>query len=138
MSGDKAWRTLAPWGFSDYEVNRDGEVRRVGSDTPRVPNSEGAVGLVGDDGLKHCRAVGKLCRLAFGPKAPGATVPRAKLTPKLVAEIRSRPDAPTPLAAELDVSPSTIKAARAGQTWRGVRRKPRARYETDAAAMRAA
>lgn len=138
MKSDKAWRSLAPWGFSAYEISRNAEIRAVGSNIIRAPNSEGAVGLVDDDGKKRCRAVGKLCRLAFGPRAPGATVPRAKLTPEQVAAIRRRPDAPTPLAAELGVSPSTIKAVRAQQTWRGVKARPRAQYETDAAAMRAA
>lgn len=132
----KSWRNLAPWGFPGYEINRQAEVRTVGSEAVHRPNELGAIGLVDAQGRKRCRTVGKLCRLAYGASAPGASKPRAKLSPKAVAEIRRRPTAPTVIAAEFGVSPSTVKAVRARRIWEKVRTKPRAQYETDEAAFR--
>lgn len=135
-----AWRSLAAWGFSMYEINRAGQIRAVGSTEIRAVNEDGALGLVHDDGRKRFRAAGKLCRLAFGPSAPGASRPAAKLTPEQVAEIRTRPDAPTMIAAEFGVSTSAVKAARTCQTWQSVEVEPLGpgQYQTDRAAMQAA
>jgi hypothetical protein len=132
------WHSLADQGFPGYEINRQADIRPVGG-AVRVTNAEGALGLVDAEGVKRFRSAGKLCREVFGAEVPGATISRTKLTPEQVAEIRRRPDAPTVLAAEMGVSPSTIKAARRGLTWQRVKVKPRARgYETDSEAIKAA
>lgn len=128
------WLSLASDGFSKYEINQYAEIRPVGGE-PRVTNGEGGLGLVGDDGERYFRAAGKLCRLVHGPAAPGATVPRTRLTAAQVKNIRRRRTAPVVLAAELGVSTSTIKAVRQGQTWRDVDASTPARYESDGQAI---
>ena len=128
------WLSLAGEGFSKYEVNQYAEIRPVGGEV-RVTNDEGGLDLVGDDGDRHFRAAGKLCRLVHGPQAPGATVPRTKLTAAQVRAVRRRRKAPVVLAAEMGVSTSTIKAIRQGQTWRSVDASPPARYESDGQAI---
>lgn len=131
------WISLAPQGFPKYEVNLAGQVRRIGATTPRAPNKHGAVGLVDRRGVKRCVSTGKLCRLAHGPDAPGASAEQAKLTPRQVRTIREATrTAPTILAARLGVSPSTVKAARAGKTHAHVKTETRAGYMTDGEAMR--
>lgn len=130
------WASLEPQGFPGYEVSRAGQVRRAGAARPFRPNKIGAVGLTDRRGVKRCVLAGKLCRLAHGPDAPGATAPRAKLTRSMVSRIRvATSTAPVELAARLGVSPSTVKAARAGITWSWVPTETRDRYTTDAEAM---
>jgi DNA-binding CsgD family transcriptional regulator len=130
------WVSLAPQGFPGYEVSRAGMVRREGAERCYRPNKVGAVGLTDRAGVKRCVLVGKLCRLAHGDAAPGATSPRAKLTRRQVSIIRTATrTAPVELAARLGVSPSTVKAARAGVTWASVPTETRAHYTTDAEAM---
>lgn len=131
----QAWRSLEAWGFPAYEINRQAQIRTIGSDTIR---SAGALNLVNAEGVKCFRSAGKLCRLAFGVDAKGASVPRTKLTAADVIEIRRIVDAPTIVAARFGVSPSTIKAVRAGRIWTSVRQRPRARYQTDSDVFRAA
>lgn len=129
------WISLAPQGFPLYEVSREGQVRRIGTTTPRKLNKNGATGLTDKRGVKRCVLAGKLCRLAFGD-VPGATAPQAKLSAAEVHMIRmSTRTAPTVLAARLGVSPSTVKAARAGITWHHVRTETRAHYMTDGKAL---
>jgi hypothetical protein len=132
----KRWRSLAPAGFPKYEISSDGEVRREGSEEPRALNKNGALLLTDRTGKKRCAFAGKLCREVFGPEAPGATAPRAKLTRKQVSLIRQSTNrSPLELAVELGVSHSTILAARGGVTWAGVPTKTRARYKTDQQAV---
>lgn len=131
------WISLADQGFPKYEVSAAGQVRRVGSTRVRASNKNGAVGLTDARGRKRCVLVGKLCRLAHGPDAPGASAEQTKLTPMQVRTIRvSTRVAPTVLAARLGVSPSTVKAARAGITHADVPTETRAHYMTDGEAMR--
>lgn len=132
----KRWRSLAPAGFPNYEISSAGEVRREGCAEPRALNKNGALLLTDRTGKKRCAFAGKLCREVFGPKARGATAPRAKLTREQVHLIRQSTNrSPLELAVELGVSHSTILAARGGVTWAGVPTEPRARYKTDQQAV---
>ena len=128
------WLSLRSEGFSGYEINQYAEIRPLGGEV-RITNDEGGLGLVGDDGERHFRAAGKLCRLLHGPGAPGATTPRTKRTAAQARSTRRKRTAPVALAAELGVSTSTIKAIRQRQTWRGVDAAPPARYQSDGQAI---
>jgi hypothetical protein len=131
-----AWRSLAPAGFPNYEISSAGEVRRSGAAEPRALNKNGALLLTDKSGKKRCVFAGKLCREVFGPEAPGATAPRAKLTRRQVSMIRQATNrSPLELAVEFGVSHSTILAARGGVTWAAVPTKTRARYRTDQEAV---
>lgn len=130
------WADLGPFGFPGYEIDRAGNVRHKGA--MRQPNHLGAVVLVDAGGVRRCRSVGKLVREVFGPDAPGATSDPAKLDEDKVREILSSSESNVVLAARLGVSVSTIKAARARQTWQGVRGRRARRRETDAESLRAA
>lgn len=134
----RRWASLEPQGFPGYEISNHAEVRAVGSTSVRATNKLGALTLRDAAGVKRCKAAGAMCRLAFGPKAPGATVPRRKLSQEQVAEIRRRPDAPTLLAAEFGVGTSTIKAVRARRTHTDVEGETSAHYQQDREALGAA
>lgn len=135
----RRWVSLEPQGFPGYEISDHAEVRAVGSARVRAVNAEGALSLRDATGAKCCKVTGAMCRVAFGPAAPGASVPRRKLTPEQVAEIRARADAPTLLAAEFGVSTSTIKAVRARRTHTSVESEASAQtYQQDRQALGAA
>jgi hypothetical protein len=130
------WESLEPLGFPGYEIDRAGNVRHEGA--LRQPNQLGAVVLVDAEDVRRCRSVGKLVREVFGADAPGATPDPAKLDEGKVREILTSDESNVVLAARLGVSVSTIKAARARQTWGGVKVRRRARHKTDAESLRAA
>lgn len=127
----KVWSSLAALGFPGYQISNYAEIREEGKRRARATNAAGALNLVDSDGVKRCRAVGKLCRLVHGDDAPGATQPREKLSDPQVREILTSSDAPTVLAARFGVSPSTIKAARARRTHTDVEVEGRAQYTQD-------
>ena len=133
------WASLEPQGFPGYEISDHAEVRAIGSTKVRAVNAEGALSLRDAAGGKCCKVAGAMCRVAFGPDAPGASVPRRKLTAEQVVEIRTRTDAPTLLAAEYGVSTSTIKAVRARRTHTDVEGEASAQaYQQDRQALGAA
>jgi hypothetical protein len=131
----RRWASLEPQGFPGYEISDRAEVRAAGSTSVRAVNKLGALTLRDAEGVKRCKSPGAMCRIAFGPEAPGATVPRRKLTQEQVAAIRQRPDAPTLLAAEFGVSTSTIKAVRARRTHTDVEGEASAHYQQDRDAL---
>jgi hypothetical protein len=129
------WTSLAPQGFPGYEISDHAEVRAIGSTVVRTTNAVGALSLRDADGVKFCKVAGAMCRVAFGPEAAGASVPRRKLTAAQVIEIRTRTDAPTLLAAEFGVSTSTIKAVRARKIHTDVGGEASAQYQQDRQAL---
>lgn len=133
LSPPRSWRSLKPCGFPGYKISNYAEVRAVGSHprTVRATNAAGALTLLDVDGVKRCRVAGKLCRLVFGPDAPGATVPKTKLSPAQVVEIRTSSEAPTVVAARLGVATSTVKAVRARRTHKSVEAGARTEYQQD-------